>query len=139
MRARIKWIEQRSFVAELGSGHALVIDAPEANGGRAQGPSPMELMLMGAGGCTAVDVVSILEKMRQAVTDCTIELEADRPDDPPRVFTRIAMRFRVTGKGLDAKAVERAVALSAEKYCSATIMLAKTAEIVREIEIVEAG
>ena len=79
MQARIKWVEQRSFVAESGSGHAIVIDAPVANGGRALGPSPMELMLMGAGGCTAVDVVSILEKMRQAVTDCSIELEADRP------------------------------------------------------------
>ncbi len=137
MQARIKWVEQRSFVAESGSGHALLIDAPASNGGRALGPSPMELMLMGAGGCTAIDVVSILEKMRQPVTDCTIELEADRPDDPPRVFTRITMRFRVSGRGLDRKAVERAVALSAEKYCSATIMLARTAEITREIEIVD--
>jgi putative redox protein len=138
MRARIKWIEQRSFVAESESGHALVIDAPQSSGGRAQGPSPMELMLMGAGGCTAIDVVSILEKMRQAVTDCSIALEAERAEEPPRIFTRIAMRFRVTGKGLDRKAVERAIELSAEKYCSATIMLAKTAEITREIEIVEA-
>jgi putative redox protein len=139
VQARVKWVEQRSFVAESGSGHGVVIDAPVANGGRALGPSPMELMLMGAGSCTAVDVVSILEKMRQRVTDCSIELEADRRDDPPRVFTQIRMRFRVTGHDLDRAAVERAVGLSAEKYCSATIMLAKTAEITREIEIVEAG
>jgi putative redox protein len=139
MKGRIKWVEQRSFVAESGSGHAIVIDAPVSNGGRALGPSPMELMLLGAGGCTAVDVVSILEKMRQRVTDCSIELEADRRDEPPRVFTRIVMRFRVTGRGLDRAAVERAVSLSAEKYCSATIMLAKSAEIVREIEVIEAG
>lgn len=138
MKARINWVEQRTFVAESGSGHGLVIDAPVASGGRALGPSPMELVLMGTGGCTAVDVVSILEKMRQKVTACTVELEAERPDDPPRVFTRIVMRFRVAGHGLDRAAVERAVALSAEKYCSASIMLAKTAEIVREIEIAEA-
>ena len=93
---------------------------------------------MGAGACTAVDVVSILEKMRQKVTDCEIELEAARPDDPPRIFTRITMRFKVTGHDLDRAAVERAVQLSAEKYCSATIILSRTAEIVREIELIDA-
>jgi putative redox protein len=138
MKARINWVEQRTFVGESGSGHGLVIDTPVEGGGRALGPSPMELVLIGTGACTAVDVVSILEKMRQKVTGCTVELEAERPAEPPRVFTRIAMRFRVTGHGLDRAAVERAVALSAEKYCSASIMLAKTAEIVREVEIAEA-
>lgn len=139
MQARVTWVEGRAFVLESGSGHALVTDAPVANGGRALGPSPMELVLMGAGACTAVDVVGILEKMRQPVSNCSISLEAERAPEPPRVFTRIVMRFRVAGRGLDPAAVERAVALSAEKYCSATIMLARTAEIVREIELVEAG
>lgn len=139
MQARVTWVEGRAFVLESGSGHALVADAPVASGGRALGPSPMELVLMGAGACTAVDVVGILEKMRQKVGDCSVALEAERAAEPPRVFTRIVMRFRVTGRGLDRAAVERAVALSAEKYCSATIMLAKTAEIVREIELVEAA
>jgi putative redox protein len=138
MKARITWVEQRAFVAESGSGHALVVDTPVTGGGRNLGPSPMELVLMGTGACTAVDVVSILEKMRQKVTGCTVELEAERPDEPPRVFRRIVMRFRITGHGLDRAAVERAVALSAEKYCSASIMLGKTAEILREIELVEA-
>ena len=138
MQARIKWVEQRGFVAELGSGHGIFVDAPEANGGRALGPSPMELVLMGAGACSAVDVVSILEKMRQKVTDCVVELDGERPEHPPRVFTRITMRFKVTGRDLDRAAVERAVQLSAEKYCSATIMLSRTAQIVREIQLVDA-
>lgn len=137
MRARVSWVEGRAFLLESGSGHAIVADAPVEAGGRALGPSPMELVLMGAGACTAVDVVGILEKMRQTVTGCTVALDAERAAEPPRVFTRILLRFRVTGRALDRAAVERAVALSAEKYCSATIMLARTAEIVREIEVVE--
>lgn len=138
MRAKATWIEGRAFMLESGSGHALVADAPVEGGGRALAPSPMELVLMGAGACTAVDVVGILEKMRQQVTACTVDLEADRAAEPPRVFTRIVLRFRVAGRALDRAAVERAVALSAEKYCSASIMLGKTAEIVREIEVLEA-
>jgi putative redox protein len=138
MRAKATWIEGRAFMLESGSGHALVADAPVEAGGRALGPSPMELVLMGAGACTAVDVVGILEKMRQQVTACTVDLEAGRATEPPRVFTRIVLRFRVAGRALDRAAVERAVALSAEKYCSATILLGKTAEIVREIELLEA-
>lgn len=139
MQGRIKWVEGRTFVAESGSGHGLVIDGPAEHGGRNLGPSPMELVLLGTGGCTAFDVLDILRKGRQDVTDCQVELSSERAPEPPRVFTRITMRFIVTGRGLSRAAVERAVELSAEKYCSASIMLAKTAEIVREIELREAG
>ena len=139
MRGRIKWAEGRTFVAESGSGHGLVVDGPAEHGGRNLGPSPMELVLLGTGGCTAFDVLDILKKSRQAVTDCWVELDAERAAEQPRVFTRITMRFVVTGRGLSRTAVERAVELSAEKYCSASIMLAKTAEIVREIELREAA
>jgi putative redox protein len=138
MQGRIKWAEGRTFVAESGSGHALVIDGPAEHGGRNLGPSPMELVLLGTGGCTAFDVMDILKKGRQAVTDCEVRLEAERAAEPPRVFTKITMRFVVTGRGLSQAAVERAVQLSAEKYCSASIMLAKSVEIVREIEVREA-
>ncbi|HET6470008.1 MAG TPA: OsmC family protein [Geminicoccaceae bacterium] len=139
MRGRIKWVEGRTFVAESGSGHGLVIDGAVEHGGRNLGPSPMELVLLGTGGCTAFDVVTILKKGRHDVTDCTLELDAERAEQDPKVFTRIVMRFKVTGRGLQRAAVERAVALSAEKYCSASIMIAKTAEIRREVEIVDAG
>jgi putative redox protein len=135
MQARIKWVEGRSFVGESGSGHGVVIDGPVEAGGRNLGPSPMELVLIGTGGCTAFDVIEILKKGRQPVEDCWVELEAERAAEPPRVFTSIHMRFVVTGKGLSRAAVERAVALSAEKYCSASIMLAKTATITHTIEI----
>ena len=138
MRGRIKWAEGRTFVAESGSGHGLVIDGPAEHGGRNLGPSPMELVLLGTGGCTAFDVMDILKKGRHAVTDCVVELEAERAPEPPRVFTTITMRFLVTGRGLSRAAVERAVELSAEKYCSASIMLAKSVTMVREIEIREA-
>lgn len=139
MRGRIKWVDGRTFVAESGSGHGLVIEGPAEHGGRNLGPSPMELVLLGTGGCTAFDVLDILKKGRQAVEDCWLELEAERAAEPPKVFTRITMRFVVTGKGLSRTTVERAVQLSAEKYCSASIMLGKTAEIVREVEIRESA
>ena len=139
MRGRIKWVDGRTFVAESGSGHGVVIDGPAEHGGRNLGPSPMELVLLGTGGCTAFDVLDILRKSRQPVSDCWVELEAERAAEPPRVFTRITMRFVVTGHGLNRTVVERAVQLSAEKYCSASIMIGKTAEIVREIEIRDAA
>ena len=138
MQGRVKWVEGRAFVAESGSGHALVLDGPAEHGGRNLGPSPMELVLLGTGGCTAFDVMDILKKGRQAVTDCEVTLEAERAPEPPRVFTRITMRFTVTGRGLSRAAVERAVQLSAEKYCSASIMLAKSVEMAREVEVREA-
>ena len=115
----------------------MVMYADAARGGEAAAASPLELVLIGTGGCAAFDVVAILEKMRQPVERCLVELEADRAPSDPKVFTRILMRFRVKGRGLDAKAVERAVHLSAEKYCSASIMLAKTAKIDHEIVIEE--
>jgi putative redox protein len=139
MKARIKWVEGRAFVGESGSGHGLVIDGPAEHGGRNLGPSPMELVLLGTGACTAFDVLDILKKGRHAALDCAVELEAERAAEPPRVFTRITMRFVVTGRGLARAAVERAVQLSAEKYCSASIMLGKSVTFVREVEIREAG
>ena len=133
MKARIKWIEQASFVAESGSGHAVVIDGAPEHGGRNLGVRPMEAVLIGVGACTAFDVVSILKKSRQRVTDCVVELEADRADQPPKVFTRIRMVYRVSGTDLDPSRVERAVTLSAEKYCSATAMLRDRVDIHHEV------
>ena len=139
MQARIKWLEERTFVGQSGSGHAVVLDASVENGGRNLGPSPMELVLIGTGGCTAFDVVEILKKGRHAVTDCWVEIEAERAAQPPRVFTAITMRFVVTGRQLPQAAVERAVQLSAEKYCSASIMLGKSVRFEHQIEVREAA
>jgi len=139
LKTRIKWTEEVSFVAETGSGHALVVDgAPEA-GGRNLGPRPMELVLAGTAACTAFDVVWILKKARQPITDCVVEAEAERAADDPKVFTRIHLTYRLSGKGLKRAQVERAVKLSKEKYCSATLMLAKTAEISFEIAMNESA
>lgn len=138
MKARVKWIEGMEFLAESGSGHGLVMDgAPEA-GGRNMGARPMELLLMGTGGCTSIDVVSILRKSRQHVTGCHVELEAERAAEDPKVFTKIHMHFVVTGKAVKPEVVERAIKLSAEKYCSASIMLGQTAAITHDFEIREA-
>lgn len=137
MKARIKWVQDATFVAESGSGHAVVMDGPPDHGGRNLGVRPMEMLLLGMGGCTAFDVVHILRKARQPVTDCVAELEAERAESEPKVFTRIHVHFVVTGKGLSEKHVERAVNLSADKYCSASIMLGKVAEITHDYEIVE--
>jgi len=139
MKARVKWVEDVSFVAETGSGHAVIVDgAPEA-GGRNIGMRPMEMVLAGTAACSAFDVVWILKKARQPVVDCVVDAEAERAEQEPRVFTRIHLRYRVAGKGLDPRQVERAVKLSKEKYCSATIMLAKSAEITYEIAIDAGG
>ncbi len=139
MECKVKWTgDGMSFVAETGSNHVLVMDgAPEA-GGRNLAPRPMELLLAGTGGCTAFDVVLILRKARQMVTACEVSLQADRAETEPRVFTRIHFHFRVSGKQLKPEAVARAIELSKDKYCSASIMLGKTAEITHDFEIVEA-
>lgn len=137
MKARIKWIENVSFRGEAGSGHSLVLDGPPESGGRNLGIRPMEALLIGMGGCTAFDVVSILKKARQPVTDCEVALEAQRAEKPPRVFTRIHVKYRLSGTGLKKGQVERAIRLSNEKYCSATIMLGATADISHEYEIVQ--
>jgi len=137
MKARVKLIEGVSFAGQSESGHTVVMDgAPEA-GGRNLGVRPMEMLLMGLGGCSAFDVVMILRKSRQPITDCVADLSAERADSDPKVFTKIHVHFTVTGKGLDPKRVEQAVKLSAEKYCSASIMLGKTAEITHDFEVVE--
>jgi putative redox protein len=138
MKARIKLADGMTFVAESGSGHAVVVDASPDVGGRDLGPRPMELVLMGTGACSAVDVVHILRKARQAITDCVVELDSDRAPEDPKVFTRIHLHYIVTGKGLNPLQVERAIKLSKEKYCSASIMLAKTAAITFDFEIHEA-
>lgn len=137
MKARVKWIEGMAFMAEADSGHAIVLDGAPDIGGRNLGPRPMEMVLMGAGGCTSIDVVMILQKSRQDVTDCQVELTAERANDHPKVFTKIHFHFIVTGRNLKPETVARAINLSAEKYCSATIILAKTAEVTHDFEIVE--
>lgn len=139
MKARIKWVDNVSFVAESGTGHQVVMDGPEEHGGQNRGPRPMEMLLMGLGGCTAFDVLHILKKSRQPVEDCVVELTAQRANEIPAVFTRIHAHFIVTGDGLRDKHVERAVALSAEKYCSASIMLGKTAEISHDYEVIDSA
>ncbi|WP_455367170.1 OsmC family protein [Kaarinaea lacus] len=136
MKARVKWVEQATFVGESGSGHAVVMDGPPDLGGRELGIRPMEMILLGTGGCTAFDVVHILKKSRQPITDCVAELSAERAETEPKVFTKIHIHFIVTGRNLPEKHVERAVNLSADKYCSATQMLGKVAEITHDYEIV---
>lgn len=137
MECTVKWMDGMSFVAETGSGHLVTMDgAPEA-GGRNLAPRPMELILAGAGGCSAFDVVLILKRGRQDVRGCEVRLSAERADNDPKVFTRITFHYTVSGKNLKADAVARAVHLSAEKYCSASIMLAKTAELSHEWQIVQ--
>ena len=139
MECTIKWLDGMSFIAETGTGHIVAMDgAPEA-GGRNLAPRPMELMLAGAGGCTAFDVVAILKKGRHAVTGCEVSLTAERAETDPKVFTHIHFHFRVTGKGLKPEVVTRAINLSKEKYCSASIMLGETAKITHDFEIVEAA
>jgi putative redox protein len=137
MKTRIKWVEGVSFVGETGSGHAVVIDGAPEHGGRNLGMRPMEMVLTGAAACTAFDVMLILKKGRQPVADCVVTAEAERAPEEPKVFTRIHLNYAVAGRGLDARQVERAVQLSKEKYCSATIMLGQTAEITYEIVITE--
>lgn len=136
MKARVRWVEAATFLGESGSGHAVVMDGPPDSGGRDLGVRPMEMLLLGLGGCTAFDVVHILKKARQPVADCVVELSAERAETEPKVFTRIHVHFIISGEGLAEKQVARAVELSADKYCSASIMLGKTAAISHDYEIV---
>ena len=139
MKASVKWTDGRQFLAESGSGHSVVIDGPPDHGGRNTGPRPMEMLLMGLGACTSFDVLEILEKSRAPVSDCVASIDAERADSVPSVFTKIHVHFTVTGKALKENQVKRAVELSAEKYCSASIMLAKGGvEVSHSYEIVEA-
>lgn len=140
MQARVKWVQDVMFVAESGSGHAVVMDGAAEYGGRNLGPRPMEMLLMGLGGCTAFDVVTILKKARQDVTSCEAELCAERADAVPAVFTRIHVHFIVKGRGLKEAQVKKAVDLSAEKYCSASIMLGRAGvAITHDFEIQDAA
>lgn len=135
----VKWVDNMSFLAETGSGHMINMDgAPEA-GGRNLAARPMELLLAGTGGCTAFDVMLILKKSRQHVTGCEVTLKADRASEDPKVFTRIGFHFKISGRGLKPEVVERAIHLSAEKYCSASIMIGKTAKMEHTWEIIETG
>ncbi len=136
MKCRIKWLDYMTFVGESGSGHSVVMDGAAEAGGRNLGIRPMEMLLLGLGGCTAFDVVSILKKSRQDLVDCEIEIEAERAAEVPKVFTRIHLHFVVSGKDLDDARVRKAVELSADKYCSASRMLEKTAAITHDYEIV---
>jgi putative redox protein len=138
MEARIKWVENAAFVGTTGSGHGIVIDGPPDIGGKNLGMRPMELMLLSVGACSAVDVVHILKKGRHAVADVQVEVKGERTETDPKVFTKIHLHFVVSGKGLAEKTVERAVQLSAEKYCSASIMLGRAgAEITHDFELRE--
>ncbi|KMN30970.1 MULTISPECIES: OsmC family protein [unclassified Chromobacterium] len=138
MKARLKWVDGVCFLGESGSGHAVVMDGAPEGGGRNLGPRPMELLLLGTAGCTSYDVITILKKSRQQVSDCWVEIEAERAEEEPKVFTRIHFHFVVSGRELKADAVERAIKLSAEKYCSASIMLGKTADISHDFELRDA-
>lgn len=135
MKVRIKWVEGVSFVGESETGHAVVLDGAPENGGRNIGMRPMEMLLIGMGACTSFDVVTILKKARQPIVDCVAEITAERANEVPKVFTKIHVHFVVTGDGLNETQVERAVKLSAEKYCSASIMLSKSVEITHDFEI----
>lgn len=140
MKARVQWTGDSLFLAESGSGHALMMDGPPEHGGRNLAPRPMEMLLMGLGGCSNFDVVSILKKARQPVEGCEAYLEAERAEEDPKVFTKIHLHFVVSGRGLKEPQVKRAVELSAEKYCSASIMLGRAGvEITHDYEIVELG
>ena len=137
MKARVSLLEGMTFVAESGSGHAIVLDASPEVGGRNLGARPMEAVLMGTGACSAIDVVHILRKARQDIAGCVVELDAERATEDPKVFTRIHFHFVVSGRGLSAAQVERAIRLSKEKYCSATAMLAQAAAVTHDFEVVE--
>jgi len=137
MKARVKWVEQVAFLGETESNHAVLMDGAPAAGGRNLGPRPMEMLLIGAGGCTSFDVITILKKSRQLVTDCYVELEAERAETEPRVFTKIHLHFVIKGHDIKPAVVEKAIKLSAEKYCSASIMLGATAAVTHDFEVIQ--
>ena len=138
MKAQINWVRDAEFLGKSGSGHEITMDGPPEFGGKNAGIRPMEMLLLGLGGCSAFDVVHILKKSRQEISACEVELHADRALEDPKVFTQINIHYVVTGTNLKPSMVERAVKLSAEKYCSASIMLAKSAEISHDFEIIDA-
>ena len=136
MKTRVKWLDNMSFVGESSSGHSVVMDGPPEFGGRNLGVRPMEMLLLGLGGCASFDVVSMLKKSKQDLVDCEVEITAERADEEPKVFTKIHLHFIISGNDLSDKRVERAIELSAEKYCSASIMLGKTASVTHDYELI---
>ena len=137
MQATVSWLGKMAFRGETGSGHEIVVDGPPDLGGEDRGARPMELLLLSLGSCSAVDVIHILQRGRHNVEDCAVEIRGDRAQDPPKVFTHIHLHYRVTGRGLRESVVARAVALSAEKYCSASLMLSEAAQISHDYEVLE--
>ena len=135
MKTTVKWIDGMMMVGESASGHAIVMDGPEEMGGNNLGVRPMEMLLLGMGGCTTVDVISTLKKMRENVINCRVEISAERADEHPKVFTGIHMHFVIEGENLNEKKIAKAVSLSADKYCSASIMLGKTATVTHDFSI----
>lgn len=135
MNTRVKWLDNMSFVGESASGHSVVMDGPPESGGRNLGVRPMEMLLLGLGGCSSFDIVSMLKKGKQDLVDCEVEISAERAESEPKVFTKIHMHFIISGNDLSEKRVKRAIELSAEKYCSASIMLCKTAEVTHDFEM----
>ncbi len=139
MKTRVKWLDHMSFIGESASGHSVVMDGPPEAGGRNLGVRPMEMLLLGMGGCSSFDVVSMLKKGRQDITSCEVEIESERADEEPKVFTKIHMHFIIKGNAVSESKVKKAVSLSADKYCSASIMLGKTAEVTHDFVVVNAG
>lgn len=137
MKSKVKWLDNMTFVGESASGHSVVMDGPPEFGGQNLGVRPMEMLILGLGGCSAFDVMLILNKSRQQVVHCEVELDYERATELPKVFTRIHLHFIVSGRNVDAAKVEKAIALSAEKYCSASIMLGQMAEITHDFEVIE--
>jgi putative redox protein len=137
MKVRVKWLDNMSFVGESGSGHSVVMDGAQDSGGRNLAARPMEMVLIGMGGCTAFDVVMILQKYRQPIEDCIIELSAERAEKIPHVLTKIHLHYIIKGKGLDVNKVKKAIDLTAKKYCSVSLMLEKSAEISHDFEVIE--
>lgn len=138
MNTRVKWLDNMSFVGESASGHSVVMDGPPEAGGRNLGVRPMEMLLLGLGGCSSFDIVSMLKKGKQDLVDCVVEISAERADSEPKIFTKIHMHFIISGNDLSDKRVKRAIELSAEKYCSASIMLGELAKITHDYELKEA-
>jgi putative redox protein len=137
MKARVKWVEDVQFIGESGTQHSIIMDGPEERGGHGTGMRPMELLLLGLGGCTSFDVVEMLKKSRQNIIDCVVEINGERSESVPKIFTDIHVHFIITGKGIKESQVKRAIELSSEKYCSASLMLGKSANITHDYEIID--
>jgi len=137
MKARVKWVEDVQFLGESGTHHSIIMDGPEERGGQGIGMRPMELLLLGLGGCTSFDVVEMLKKSRQNILDCVVEINGERSESVPKIFTDIHVHFIITGKNIKESRVKRAIELSSEKYCSASLMLGKAANITHDYEIID--